>query len=570
MNSLRLREELENLSHQNDGLIRLEYRIKKLSTGALMVSNREDLYKRLDHLTDISRKSRFQLLNVSNWSDDIAKTISLNKDLIKSVNTRLEEAIEIMDKKRINLTRIISADDEEELFPEFDGSAFPLFHRFMANFNEISDLAAIPSILRTRRLLKCLKGNAKLIANRLGIVPNDTFEEVVHLLKMYFGDLARQKEAILLLQQQIGHIPSLSRTDVVKEDCHMVLSKQLRILKEVHYLYELFDEGTIPENPLDSLFISKLESPFPRDLLFGPEFDQSQPLIERLKSLIKLCERIKLIFLKEIVVCGISKRPPTNVACDLDCPTSKTKEGQTQTPTISGTKLKFLERKKVRGGRPKKRAFLSQGDGFNKAKSNMISGYREDALRGSPEVAMTPRNNGSNLRLCKNLLKLKPYENRCPTSLETSSRPKRLRRKRHRKKQIPPLGTADHPQYSIASRVGDINNESYHIDGQVSSHDGSQNLCDKTDSTSISDKVEMHDSGPPVTNSLFTKEGEGQEILSNLKILLFLSLLISIKKDVEIKDAVPIEFVAKTKRYNFSRMIYNLITYFSLIFFLHM
>ena len=570
MNNLRLHEELEDLSRQNDALIRLENRIKKLSTSALIVSNREDLYKRLNRLTDISRMSRFQLLNVSDLSNDVAEAINCNKLLIKSVNDHLEEIDSIMDRKRINLSRIISADDAEKLFPEFDGSALPLFHRFLATFNEVSDLAAIPSILRTEHLLKCLKGDAKFIANELGIIPNDSFDEVVHLLKTYFCDLERQKQAILKLQQQIGHIPSLSRTDVVKEHCHMILNKQLRVLNEVHYLYELFDEGTITENPLDSVFITKLESPFPRDLLFGTEFDESRPPIERLESLIKLCERIKLIFLKEIVVRGIGKKPPSNVACDLNCLASKTKEGKTQIPPISGTKSKFLERRKVRRGRPKKRAFLSLGGSIDKAKSNMIISHREDALKGTPQTAKNPTNNGNNFRLSKNLVKLKPDEKRCPTPLETSSRPKRLRRKRHRKKQIPPLGTANHSQYSMASRVGDINKGSSHIYGQDFFHDGSQNLCDKTESTSNADKVEMHDSGPPVTNSLPIKEGEGQEILSNLKILLFLSVLISIKKNVEIRDTEPIEFVARKKRYNFSRMICNLITCFSVIFFLHM
>ena len=129
-------------------------------------------------------------------------------------------------------------------------------------------------------------------------------------MRSYFGDFKRLKNTVLKLQKEIGEIPALSDETLLAEQVHSLVNKQLQVLKAVLHLYQMFEQGLITENPLDSQFLSQLESSFPRELIFA-EFDPNRCPFRRLQSLINLSERLKWIYLREIVRKGVSNELPT-------------------------------------------------------------------------------------------------------------------------------------------------------------------------------------------------------------------------------------------------------------------
>ena len=298
---------LQDLIHLNDLLHKMELKVQDIKSAACILSNRDRISHRLKHLEKTSQNIRFEIYRIcgtgskDHLSDDFDKAIKSNRELIRHLNEGLDNFDEILYERKLNLIKVIPEEDLSSILPEFNGYKLPLFHHFMEDFEEKCDLSGLPNVLRRRYLLDSIKGTAKQTIEILGFDKEPTYEVLVDFLRTYFGDFTRETNALLTYQRSLDPIPSLGQRDVSKEQAHLVCRKHVQVFQELEFLVKLFDEGRLDENPIHEAMLRNLEQAFPRELLLGPDFDLARSRSERFQSLFHLAEKLKSLFLREIV-----------------------------------------------------------------------------------------------------------------------------------------------------------------------------------------------------------------------------------------------------------------------------
>ena len=195
----------ESLDDINNRLRQLELRVKRITSYALMNSNRENMFVKLKHLENCSL-GLLKDIDDQTVSPDLSAALLYNQSLRRSIHSSLLEFDELLDKQRFNLTKVLSDKDLDTLLPDFDGVSLPLFPDFLASFENLCDLSAIPTIARPPYLLACIKGVAKETVLMLNIDQEKQYEKQIGLLSAYFGNHSRQMTLLLDLQKQIQPI----------------------------------------------------------------------------------------------------------------------------------------------------------------------------------------------------------------------------------------------------------------------------------------------------------------------------------------------------------------------------
>ena len=293
----------------NFRLVQLYDRAKKTEYSNLHPSYRDNLSSKLKDLQSTSLKIRSELLkelhtdSESNNSKDAAESIEDNRNIIQRIYSLIEDFDKVLVKRKLNLSKIISEAELERILPSFNGTTLPLFETFITEFEGVCNLRGLPSLARKPYLLKCMQGKAKSILHTLHLHEEKDYDTLVSMLSAFYNDTNKQRKLLLELQAEIDPLRSVSREETSKMQGFIFFSEQKKILVAAHNLQNLYDNGKVNESPINHEFVTALEKPFPRTVtlkLFDKNY-QSLPSIQRLNSLLDVCEQFKSLFWQEVI-----------------------------------------------------------------------------------------------------------------------------------------------------------------------------------------------------------------------------------------------------------------------------
>ena len=342
----------ESLDDINNRLRQLELRVKHITSYALMISNRENMFTKLKHLENCSL-GLLKDVDEQTFSPELSKAVLYNQSIRRSIYSSLQEFDELLDERRFNLTKVLSDRDLDALLPKFDSVSLPLFPNFLAAFENLCDLAPIPTISRSPYLLACIKGIAKETTLLLNIDQEKEYEKLIGMLSAYFGNHSRQMTLLLDLQKQIQPIRSLSENNTSSISGFKFFDKQLQILHAAKALENSSSDTPKSNDSLSHGFIDKLVGRLPRDcsLFLVNNCKGTETPGQRLNDLITLCERRKMMFWQEIIRSGVNEE----LSCESQshCIMDKDKMVGEQGP--QSPVHKFSRQKRVRRNRRKRK-----------------------------------------------------------------------------------------------------------------------------------------------------------------------------------------------------------------------
>ena len=293
----------------NFRLVQLYDRAKKTEYINLHPSYRDNLSSRLKDLQSTSLKIRSELSKElrtdteSSNSKDAAESIEDNRNIIQHIYNLIEEFDKVLVKQKLNLNKIISEAELERILPSFNGTTLPLFETFITEFEGVCNLRGLPTLARKPYLLKCMRGKAQSILHTLHLHEEKDYDTLVSMLSAFYNDTNKQRKLLLELQAEIDPIRSISREETSKLEGFIFFSKQKKILAAAHSLQNIYDNGKMHESPINHEFVTALEKPFPRTVtlkLFDKNY-QSLSSIQRLNSLLDVCEQFKSLFWQEVI-----------------------------------------------------------------------------------------------------------------------------------------------------------------------------------------------------------------------------------------------------------------------------
>ena len=271
-----------------------------------------------------------------------------NMQLMRGLDALTSNLSEQVNVRGLSLPPSALAKSVVKEFTTFCGTALPLVHEFLEESKQAMIHSGVPLAHRGIGLKNSLRGPAKIIVSNSDLPRNPSFDEVSKVLRTHFGQVGFLTNLLQRLHKEHGPIPPPYAPEQSVFEVFNITKEHMRLIKAAEYLQDLFLNGKIPENVVNSPYLNLLEEQLPGEqqcrLSEMPRYNTTMSTTERFNVLLETYAKLSDFASAKIAKFGIKEDPkstkkkrPTVPALTTIPPEIK---GRDQTPKL----LRFQEK----------------------------------------------------------------------------------------------------------------------------------------------------------------------------------------------------------------------------------
>ena len=340
---------IDDLNEMNDRLLSLYRQGRKAldsdQDGAIKEVHMT-LNHRLDKLhsnTQQVRRNYKQTVRIQLLPKDVSdalqhESLKTNQHLMKELDALATEISEEVSIRGLSLSPTALAKSIKVEFTTFCGTSLPLVHEFLEESKKVMAQSGVPLSTRGAALLNTLKGPAKIMVMNSDLPRNPSFDQIADVLKSHFGQIGFLTNQLQRLHSEHGRIPPPYDPEQPVFEIFNITKEHMRLIKAAQYLQDLYLEGKIPENIVNSPYLNLLEEILPGEqqarLSELPGYNTKMTTVERFNVLMDAFAKLSGFASAKIAKFGIkedsktSKRKKHNIPAltSIETPSSKGEE----------------------------------------------------------------------------------------------------------------------------------------------------------------------------------------------------------------------------------------------------
>ena len=275
------------------------------------------------------------------------KSFRTNIELMKGLDTLTSNLSEQVNVRGLSLPPSALAKSVVKELTTFCGTALPLVHEFLEESKQAMIHSGVPLAHRGIGLKNSLRGPAKIIVSNSDLPRNPSFDEVSRVLRTHFGQVGFLTNLLQRLHREHGPIPPPYAPDQSVFEVFNITKEHMRLIKAAEYLQDLFLNGEIPENVVNSPYLNLLEEQLPGEqqcrLSEMPRYNTTMSTTERFDVLLETYAKLSDFASAKIAKFGIKEDPKSTKKKKPIIPALTTTppetNGRDQTPRL----LRFQE-----------------------------------------------------------------------------------------------------------------------------------------------------------------------------------------------------------------------------------
>ena len=275
------------------------------------------------------------------------ESFKTNLELMRRLDILSSELSEQINVRGLSLPPSTLAKSVIKEFTTFCGTTLPLVHEFLEESEKAMIQSGISLANRGVALINNLRGPAKTIVSNSDLPRHPSFNEIAEVLKTHFGQVGFLTNQLQRLHKEHGPIPPPFSPEQSIFEVFNTTKEHMRLIKAASYLQDLFLNGKIPENVVNSPYLNLLEEQLPGEhqcrLSEIPRFNTEMSTTERFNVLLDTYAKLSSFASAKIAKFGIKEDIKAGKKKKLAIPALTTSQPLTREADSGPKLLRFQE-----------------------------------------------------------------------------------------------------------------------------------------------------------------------------------------------------------------------------------